>query len=38
MNISDNIMDNLLKDCGVILKPQDKIKIYDIFLIFILFF
>ena len=30
MNISDNIMDNLLKDCGVILKPQDKIKIYDI--------
>ena len=30
MNISDNIMDNLLIDCGVILKPQDKIKIYDI--------
>ena len=30
MNISDNIMDNLLKDCSVILKPQDKIKIYDI--------
>jgi len=30
MDIPDNIMENLLKDCGIILKPKDKIKIYDI--------
>ena len=30
MDIPDNIMDELLKECGVIVKQQDKIKIYDI--------
>jgi hypothetical protein len=30
MDIPDNIMDELLKSCGVIVKQQDKIKIYDI--------
>ena len=30
MDIPDNIMHDLLKDCGVILKQQDRIKIYDI--------
>ena len=28
MDIPDNIMDELLKECGVIVKQQDKIKIY----------
>ena len=28
--IKYNIMENLLKSCGVILKQKDRIKIYDI--------
>ena len=30
MDIPDNIMNKLLKDCGVVFKQKDKIKIYDI--------